>query len=197
MWALSYKVSVNKHFRFSTDKSIFAFKLTKLFTNSDVKNPLRAAMLIKTRLEKLKISLPYVQLLCNQGLKTRHWDLINEKIGVNITPNATTTLKLILYHEKVIDRYLDELNDIAMLASKEYALEQALTKMKSDWQPITFNFVPYKTTNLHILASFDDIEMLLGDHIVKTATMKNSPLIAIFQQDLNQWNMELVKPVVS
>ena len=69
--------------------------------------------------------------------------------------------------------------------------------MKSDWQPMLFNFVAYKSTNLHILASFEDIEALLGDHLVKTATMKNSPLIAIFQKDVNQWDSELVSCLAS
>jgi dynein heavy chain len=102
-----------------------SYKLTKMFTHPDCKSPLRAAITINSRLEKLKISLPCVQLLCNPGLKMRHWDLINKKIDVHITPDAATTLKVMLHHEKVIEKHLEDLNEIALLASKEYALEQA------------------------------------------------------------------------
>ena len=64
--------------------------------------------------------------------------------------------------------------------------------MKEDWQSVHFNFVPYKDTDLSILSAIDDVQVLLDDHIVKTTTMKNSPFIAPFEKDINEWDHTLV-----
>jgi len=36
------------------------------------------------------------------------------------------------------------LEEIGALASKEYSLEKNMDKMKTEWQDLTFNFVPYR-----------------------------------------------------
>ena len=36
------------------------------------------------------------------------------------------------------------LEEIGTLATKEYTLEKGLEKMKSEWQDLTFTFVPYR-----------------------------------------------------
>ena len=58
-----------------------------------------------------------------------------------------------------LEKYLDDLSEISGQASKEYALEKALGKMKADWEAMNFNFVRYKETDLHILSSIDDIQV--------------------------------------
>lgn len=74
---------------------------------------------------------------------------------------------------------------------------QALSKMKSDWEVIKFNFVPYKDTDISILAAIDDVQVMLDDHIVKTTTMKNSPFIKPFEKDINDWDHNLVSIYLS
>ncbi len=169
-----------------------SYRLTKLFNHPDYKCPFRAAVTIKTRLEKFKINLPIIQVLCNPGLKDRHWTMMNEKLGFEITPTADTTLKEMLKYDKILEKHIEELNEVAALASKEYALEQALKKMKNNWDAMSFNFVAYKDSDLHILSAFDDVQALLDDHIVKTTTMKNSPFVVAFENEVNLWDFELV-----
>ena len=55
-----------------------------------------------------------------------------------------------------------------------------------------FNFIPYKDTNFTILSSFDDIQTLLDDHIVKTTTMKGSAFIGPFEENIKNWAHFLV-----
>ena len=57
---------------------------------------------------------------------------------------------------------------------------------------MNFVFVPYKDTNLSVLASPDDVQVLLEDHIVKTTTMKGSPFIGPFEEQVNEWDVTLV-----
>ena len=64
--------------------------------------------------------------------------------------------------------------------------------MHTDWEAMRFNFVQYKETEVFILAAFDDVQVLLDDHIVKTTTMKNSPFIKPFMEDISNWDEKLV-----
>ena len=68
--------------------------------------------------------------------------------------------------------------------------------MKSEWESMSFTFVAYKDTDLSILAAFDDIQVLLDDHIVKTTTMKNSPFIKAFETEINEWDQRLVSEII-
>lgn len=61
-----------------------------------------------------------------------------------------------------LEKHLDELNAISAQASKEFALENALKKMKKDWEGMFFSFVPYKETGVSILSAFDDIQVRLN-----------------------------------
>ena len=170
-----------------------SYKLTKQFKNSDYKGPLRVAVTIKSRLEKFKTNIPIIQVICNPGFKSRHWDLICEILGVDIRPNEETTLKEILKQSKLIEKHLNEVSEISALASKEYTLEQALRKMKSDWEAINFTFQLYKDTKIHILVSYEEIMAQLEDHIVKTSTIKNSPFVKPFEKEANTWSSQMVR----
>ncbi|XP_056430455.1 dynein axonemal heavy chain 3-like [Hyla sarda] len=166
-----------------------SYKLTKAFYHPDLHGPLKVATTIKTKLEKFKINMPLVTALCTPGIKPRHWHLMSAKVGFNIAPHEGTTLLEIL--QLGLEKYLDNLNQISLQASKEYALEKALNKMKADWEDVCFVFSPYKDGDSHVLAAVDEIQVLLEDHIVKTTTMKGSPFIAPFEKEILSWEAKL------
>ncbi|XP_067685210.1 dynein axonemal heavy chain 3-like [Haliotis asinina] len=166
-----------------------AYKLTKTFSSPEYRSCLKASATIKAKLEKFKINMPLINALCNPGIKARHWDMMNEKVGFNMTPNEQTPLLEVL--QMGLEKYLDELMDISSQASKEFALEKALSKMKTEWESVHFNFVAYKDSGISILSAFDEIQVLLDDHIVKTTTMKGSPFIGPFELEVNEWDHKL------
>ncbi|MEE6480199.1 hypothetical protein FKM82_012486 [Ascaphus truei] len=166
-----------------------SYKLTKAFYHPDLHGPIKVATTIKTKLEKFKINMPLVRALCTPGIKPRHWNLMSEKVGFTITPHEGTSLLEVL--QLGLEKYLDDLNQISSQASKEYALEKTLNKMKADWQDVGFIFSPYKDRNIHVLAAVDEIQVLLEDHIVKTTTMKGSPFIAPFEKEILAWEAKL------
>ncbi|KAL4226017.1 Dynein heavy chain 3 [Mactra antiquata] len=106
-----------------------------------------------------------------------------------MAPTEETPLNEVL--QLGLEKYLDKLQAISSQASKEFALENALKKMKQDWKNMNFAFVEYKDTGLSILSAPDDIQVLLDDHIVKTMTMKGSPFIGPFEEEVNSWDLFL------
>ena len=77
-------------------------------------------------------------------------------------------------------------------ATKEYSLEKAMIKMYNDWEGIEFGHSFYKETDVPILAGVDDIQTQLEDQIAKTQTMKGSPFIKPFENEIKGWEKQLV-----
>ncbi|XP_072275027.1 dynein axonemal heavy chain 3 [Pyxicephalus adspersus] len=164
------------------------YKLAKTF--SDMPGPRRVAENVKLKIDKFKIHLPIISVICNRGMKSRHWEQISEIVGFDITPEPSTSLINML--EYGLSKFIDRIEQIGAAASKEYSLEKAMEKMKSEWSTINFNFVRYRDTSTSILSAVDDIQLLLDDHIIKTQTMCGSPFIKPIENEAREWEQTLV-----
>jgi len=126
--------------------------------------------------------MPIIQTLGNPRMKERHWEKVSELVGFPIKPGPDLTLS------RVIDFGLEEFHSrfaaISEAATKENNLEKALNKMQREWGEMQFRIIAYRESGTHILRAVDDIQLLLDDHIVKTQTMKSSPNIKPFEQDV-------------
>ena len=55
-------------------------KLTKTF--GDAPGPRRVADSVKTKIDKFKVHIPLLQIICNPGLRDRHWEQVMSHSGV-------------------------------------------------------------------------------------------------------------------
>ncbi|KAI8803834.1 dynein heavy chain and region D6 of dynein motor-domain-containing protein [Cladochytrium replicatum] len=152
--------------------------------------PLEIAEITKLQIDQFKVHLPLISVLCNPGLRERHWRDISQHVGFRLQPDESTSLTAML--ERNLSEYMVKLEEISGLATKEYSFEKALQKMYTEWQEMAFSTVPYRDTGTHILASVEEIQTLFDDHIVKTQTMRGSPFIKAFEEETHAWESQLI-----
>ncbi|KAK6177269.1 hypothetical protein SNE40_015399 [Patella caerulea] len=146
---------------------------------------------VMDNMKDFKDNIPYISIMCNPGIRTRHWTQMSEIAGFDLTPDSGTTLRKVLKLE--LDPYMEQFETISGGASKEFSLEKAMNKMMEEWEGINFNLTAYRDTGVSILASVDDIQTMQDDQIVKTQTMRGSPFIKPFESEIKEWEEKLIR----
>uniref|UniRef100_A0A4W6DYT1 Dynein axonemal heavy chain 12 n=1 Tax=Lates calcarifer TaxID=8187 RepID=A0A4W6DYT1_LATCA len=124
-------------------------------------------------------------------LLARHWDQMSKIVGYDLTPNSGTTLRKVL--KQNLTPYLEEFESISAAASKEFSLEKAMQTMMHIWDGVSFHHQPYRETGVSILTALDEIQTMLDDQIVKTQTMRGSPFIKPFENEIKLWEERLLR----
>ncbi|ROL53285.1 Dynein heavy chain 7, axonemal [Anabarilius grahami] len=143
------------------------------------------------QVKEFKEYIPMVSILCNPGIRPRHWEQMSEIAGHDLTPDSGSTLRKIL--KQNLTPYLELFESISAGASKEFALERAMHNMVEVWDTVSFHYHPYRDTGVSILSSVDEIQTMLDDQIVKTQTMRGSPFIKPFETEIKVWEERLIR----
>ncbi len=61
--------------------------------------------------------------------------------------------------------------------------------MQKIWEGINFNLTAYKNT--YLIRNYDDIQLVLDEHIVNTQSMQFSPFKKPFEERILNWNNKL------
>ncbi|XP_072203968.1 dynein axonemal heavy chain 1 [Excalfactoria chinensis] len=147
------------------------------------------AMEFRDKIEEFKLYVPLIQGLNNPGMGSRHWKMLSEDINMDIEPDPELTLRRCL--DMNLQDHIETITKVAEIAGKEYAIENALNKMESEWNSVSFAVSPYKDTGTFILKDTDEASQLLDDHIVMVQSMSFSPFKKHFEDRMNTWENKL------
>nr|XP_019953955.1 PREDICTED: dynein heavy chain 12, axonemal-like [Paralichthys olivaceus] len=142
------------------------------------------------QIQQFKEHIPLVSVMCNPGIRARHWKEMSNIVGSDLTPDSRTTLRNVL--KQNLGPYLEKFETISAAATKEFTLEKAMESMACVWDDVFFNHQPYRDSGISILASLDEIQTTLDDQIVKTQTMKGSPFIKPIEKEIKEWEASLL-----
>ncbi|KAF7658906.1 hypothetical protein LDENG_00006200 [Lucifuga dentata] len=141
------------------------------------------------KVEDFKPYIPLIQGLRNPGMKIRHWQMLSERIEINVQLKSSLTFSHCL--ELGLQNYVDVIAQVAEVAGKEYTIEEALKKMEQEWSAVTFDMMPYKDTGTYILKSPDEASQLLDDHVAMTQSISFSPFKKPFEERISAWERKL------
>ncbi|XP_025198734.1 LOW QUALITY PROTEIN: dynein heavy chain 3, axonemal-like [Melanaphis sacchari] len=165
--------------------------LYKLARNlQDYPGSKRVAEIVRSQVDDFKKYLPVLDTICNPGIHNRHWVEISKSVGVDLHPDDSSTLSQMI-DIGLLD-CIEKLEEIGVIASREYSFEQNLQKMKEEWLTIEFEFSPYRESGISILTALDDIQVMLDDHILKAQTMHGSVYVKPFEEEMDTWEKKLI-----
>ena len=151
-----------------------ASKLVNTFKDTGATEPALVAAQVKKDLKAFEPHLPLLQVLCNKGMRDRHWNRVSgelllcyaclslvclrvvsvaEIVGFDVRPNAyqsqMRTLTFVL--DFGMDKFIEPLVEISEEATKQWAIEKALDQMKSEWVGVRFTLKKHKETGTYVL----------------------------------------------
>jgi dynein heavy chain len=150
------------------------------------------AGVVKKEIAAFKPHIPLLHILCNQGMRDRHWSQISDVVNFDLKPDKHTSLTRVL--DMGIDKYLDKLMEIGEAASRQHAIEKAMAGMREEWKDADLGVKKHRDTGTYILMgeAVEDIQTLLDEHIIKTQTMKGSPFARPFAADVKEFESWLL-----
>lgn len=80
------------------------------------------ATVIRSKIEDFRPYIPLIQGLRNPGMRSRHWEMLSERINMTVKPKANLTFSRCL--ELGLQNHVDDIAQVAEVAGKEFTIEQ-------------------------------------------------------------------------
>ena len=142
------------------------------------------------KVDDYKNLLPVINALLNESMKTRHWDKVQELIGVPIVRDDAFTLQKIL--DLKAPTHGDAIGLISTEATQEQALEEMLHKVTAKWSDVCFSVVAYKESkDTFILGGIEEIMVALEDSMVTMSTIMASRFVKGIRETVEKVEAQL------
>lgn len=152
----------------------------RFFKERDIGPVLKIAQSVKEQIDEFKPKVPLMVSLRKKGLVDRHWKQISEKVGFEVYPTEGFTFAKAL--DMGLMQNVDVCVEIGERASKEYNIEVGLNSMRTMWESIYFTLINYKNTFL--IKNYDEIQIVVDEHMVNTQSMQFSPFKKPFEDQI-------------
>ena len=148
-------------------------------------------LLLRSRVEDFKLTLPVIIDLRAENLKERHWNAIHNIVGYKI--NGVSGFSVGELIEKKIMHFSEEINTVAVEALNEAILEGMLEKVVNLWKRQEFEVSLYKGLNgIFILGSVEEVLQDIDDSLVTLGTVMGSRYVAAIREKVEAWQKRLL-----
>ncbi|CAB0035010.1 unnamed protein product, partial [Trichogramma brassicae] len=144
---------------------------------------------VKQQIEGFRPYIGIIQALTNPGMKPRHFEELSRIAETDMSMSPELTFQDLL--ENDILSLEETIKEISETAAREFAIERSLEKMRTAWETLQMDVVPYKDTGTYIMKIADETMLLLDDHILSTQQISFSPFKGAFEEDIDVWTASL------
>ncbi|KAH8862654.1 Dynein heavy chain 6, axonemal [Schistosoma japonicum] len=147
--------------------------------------------LLKNKVEDMRVKLTTIMDLRNPSLKPRHWKMLEELVGFQMS-DLETPLSLGVLNELKAFNKAEQIQEISGQASSESSLEMLLKKVEDSWKSTEFVVLPYKDSkDVFIVGGTDEIQQLWDDSNINISTIASSRHVGPIKSRIDEWQILL------
>ena len=154
-------------------------------TNLPKNHPVCIAAELLQRVEELNYEMPFITMLRHPGIRSRHWNEIEELIGHDLRPTLELAVKEVIGMTFDGNKYL--LQEIFNRAMSEYALEFGLDKRREQLNSLEFIVEENKDKLVAEQVTVERIIEIIDGQYVEVQSLMLSPFVGSFATRASEW----------
>ncbi|CAD2220773.1 dynein heavy chain, axonemal [Angomonas deanei] len=143
----------------------------------------------KDDIDLMKKILPIIDDLRTPAIRPRHWEMLKVQLDTAFNLEDEDSFNLQRLMDVHVERHAEFISNLATAAREELKIETGLEKIKDFWEEATFIIEPHQ--GYHKIASVDDINTALAEHLAMLSSMKMSRFADSFRPKVLQWEQTL------
>eukprot|EP00903_Cladosiphon_okamuranus_P017642 g16249.t1 len=129
---------------------------------------------LKHMVEEVKLTVPVVADLRSGALMDRHWEALDDILGMDVREQGTVTFKQMM--EADLKEVSEQVNSVVSNAEQESILARLLQKVQDTWADATFQLKPHgEKIDVVILSDVDELTTRVDDSVVTIGNILASP----------------------
>uniref|UniRef100_A0AAG5D7L6 AAA+ ATPase domain-containing protein n=1 Tax=Anopheles atroparvus TaxID=41427 RepID=A0AAG5D7L6_ANOAO len=148
---------------------------------------------LKQKIDDFNNSCPLLELMCNEAMKDRHWDKLEQTLGCKFDIGSPSfTLGNIM--EAPLLTFSDDIEDTCIGAVKENDIDSKLRSVVAEWSSVNLQFAPFKARGELLIKAAETVEIVaaLEDSIMIVNSLASNRFNAHFKKDIMLWLHKLV-----